>query len=250
MANELLLTFDFETPVSAENLAEVIVALGRDYRESTDGRTLVVSRVETGSVTLTFIDAVMAAAPYVVSGVAIVQGVNALATFAENVKKWFGRAKTDEGKKRLQRRGKKLPGQRSVEAILAIAAKTGSHVKVKHTKPNGETLEAELTPSEALANQFAKERAKLAKARVQRPAAPDVQDVIIRLEHAYKKNRSLTELEAIMDVIVAVLRTANAEHLLSEIASELSVRGQHAIAEVVRQRIHRGGTGGTQLVTT
>jgi hypothetical protein len=244
MPNELLLAFDFETPVSAEDLAEVIAALGRDYRENTDGRTLVVSRVESGSVILTFIDAVMATAPYCASAVAIVQGVNALATFAENLKKWLGRAKTEEGKKRLQRRGKKLPGQRSVEAILSLAAKTGSHVKVKHTKHNGDTLEAELTASEARANQIAKERVKVPKDTLhQRLTAPNVQDVIMQLEHAHKENSSLTELEAIVDVIVAVLQMAHAEHLLSEIASELSGRGLHAIAEVVRKRILQGRNG-------
>jgi len=41
----------------------------------------------------------------VVAGMA---AVNTIDKFAENLKKWFGRAKTDEGKRRLYKKGRNL----------------------------------------------------------------------------------------------------------------------------------------------
>src|SRR5688500_13229874 len=141
MANELVLRFDCELPPPADELGEVFAALARDYREMSKGRTLVVTRVDSGSIIITLTDAVLAAAPYLAAGVggglAVMTAINTVAEFAENLRNWFGRAKSDEGKQRLYRKGKKSPGQRSIEAIIKTAAATRSHVSVKHTKPNG-----------------------------------------------------------------------------------------------------------------
>src|SRR4051794_2271870 len=142
MAHELVLTFDFETSLPADELGEVFTALARDYRDMTKGRVLVVKRVESGSIIATLTDAALAAAPYAAGSVAVIVAINSLAEFAKNLKEWFSHAKSDKGKKRLYRRGKKSPGQRSVEAIIKTAASTGSRVRVKHTTEKGETLEA------------------------------------------------------------------------------------------------------------
>ncbi len=124
MANELILTLNFETPPPADELGEVFAALGRDYRDSTKGRVLVVTSVRDGSIIATLTDLALTVSPYVAGGVATVAAVNSLTTFAKNLKEWFGKAKSDEGKKRLYRKGKKASGQRSVEAIVKTAATT------------------------------------------------------------------------------------------------------------------------------
>ena len=89
----------------------------------------------------------LAAAPYVATaaggGFAVITAINTLAEFAENLKKWFGYAKSDKEKKRLYRKGRKSPGQRSVEGIIKIAANTRSHVRVKYRSEKGEVLEAD-----------------------------------------------------------------------------------------------------------
>jgi hypothetical protein len=259
MANEIILTFDFEAAPLVEDLGEIFAALARDYREISDGRTLVVSRVESSSIILTVTDAVLAAAPYVAvavgGAVSTMAAINTVAKFAENLKTWFGRAKTDEGKKRLYKKGRKLPGQRSIEAIVSTAAKTRSHVKVKHTKPNGETLEAELTPSEAIGireatadNTVGKPEAKTARALT---ARPEVQVTIERLRHAGSQNLSPTQIQSVVDIIVSVLRSSGAGHALPEIASHLEMHGLYDFALAVRTHVR--GSSGTEeppLTTT
>jgi hypothetical protein len=158
MANELILTLKFETPPPADELGEVFAALGRDYRDSTKGRVLVVTSVRDGSIIATLTDLALTMGPYVAGGVATVAAVNSLTTFAKNLKEWFAKAKSDQGKKRLYRKGKKASGQRSVEAIIKTAATTGSYVHVKHTSANGETLEAELTPAAGAATAWRRSR--------------------------------------------------------------------------------------------
>ena len=84
MADELILKLDFERTPSAEDLGEIFSALGRDYHEMSDGRTLVVVRVESGSIILTLTDAALAG---VGAGFALMTAINTLAEFAKNLEK-------------------------------------------------------------------------------------------------------------------------------------------------------------------
>jgi hypothetical protein len=150
-----------------------------------------------------------------------------LAQFAKNLKEWLGRAKSDKGKERLYRKGKKAPGQRSVEAIIKIAASTRSHVRVNYKTEKGETLEVELTLDEALK---AREQAPAQQTKVPGPAQGpravvlprEVQVAIERLHHSRDSSLSPTEVQAVADVVVAVMRASGVGHLLAEIASDLS----------------------------
>jgi hypothetical protein len=261
MADGIILTFDFETAPPAGDLGDVFAALARDYREISNGGTLVVSHVESGSIIVTVTDAVLAAAPYVAMAVggtvSTMAAINTVAKFAENLKTWFGRAKTEEGKKRLYKKGKKSPGQRSVEAIVRTAAKTRSRVKVKHTKSNGETLEAELTPTDAIeireatiANEM---RAVEVEAGIPRAltARPEVRVAIESLRQAGSQNLSQTQIQTVVDIIVSVLQSSGAGHALPEIASHLEIHGLYDFALAVRQHIRgSSGTNEPPLTTT
>lgn len=250
MANEIVITFDFETAPAAEDLGQVFTALARDYHDASDG-TLVVTRVESGSIIVTLTDAALAALPYAAGGVAVIAAINTIDKFAENLKKWFGRAKTPEGKKRLYRKGKKLPGQRSVEAIITTAAKTGSRAKVKHTKANGETLEAEISPAEAkeireTAADNAAESKRLAQSEGRALSARrDIGVAVERLRQAGSENLSQTQIEAVVEIVVSMLQSNGAGHALPELASQLDMHGLFEFATAVRKHIR--GTGGTLL---
>jgi hypothetical protein len=248
MADEIVLTFNFEASPPVDGLGEVFVALARDYKEATKGRVLVIKSIQSGSIIVALTDAALAAAPYAGGALVGVGAVNAVATFAKNLKEWFGRAKSDEGRKRLYRRGKKAAGQRSVEAIIATAAKNGLGVRVKHTSPKGEILEAELTPAQAVqayemsvvqptkvAEIEATERRSLAR--------PDVIVAIEKLRDAGNANLSPIQIESLVDIIVTALQLAGAKYTLPSIASHLEMHGMHEFAEAVRKHIK--GSGGT-----
>jgi hypothetical protein len=256
MAHEIILTFDFEFAPTAEDFGEVFSALSRDYRDASNGGTLVVTRVESGSIIATLTDAALTAAPYaaaLVGGtISTMAAINTIDKFAENLKKWFGRAKTDDGKKRLYRKGKKSPGQRSVEAIINTAAKTRSRARVKYSKSNGETLEAEFSPAEAIEirNVAASDSAQLKKVTIERPftARQEVESAVKKFQKAGSENLSQSQIEAIVDIIVAAMQSSGAEHALPELASQLELHGLFEFADAVRRHIR--GSGGTLLPTT
>jgi hypothetical protein len=243
MEDQLILAIDFETPPPAAELGEIFAVLARDYRDMTRGRVLVVTRVESGSITATLTDAALAAVPYVAGGIAVIAGANQLAKFAENLQKWFGYAKSDKEKKRLYGKGKKAPGQRSVEAIVKVAANTGSYVRVKHTTAKGETLEAELSPAEATSIVHAIEAEKAVPQKMERMTVdiPAVRRAIDRFQQAGTTNLSPIEIQTLVDIVVAVLQEAGAGHLLSEIASQLEARGLLNFADAVRAQIRPSG---------
>jgi hypothetical protein len=196
-------------------------------------------------------DAILASLPHAqtaaVATIAVIAAINTVDKFAENLRTWFGRAKTDEGKKRLYKKGKKQSGQRSVEAIINTAAKTRSRAKVKHTKANGETLEAEITPSEAVtikeATASPEPGPKLVATDNPRAliARPDVEFAVERLRQAGSENLSQSQIEAIVEIIVSTLRSSGASHTLPEIASQLEMHGLGNFAHAIRRHIS-GGT--------
>jgi hypothetical protein len=254
MINEITLTFDYETPPAAEDLAKVLAALARDYRDVSDGGVLTVTRVQSGSITLVVTDALLAAAPYAAAAVATMAAANTIDKFAENLKKWFGRAKTEEGKKRLYKRVKKSSGQRSVEAIISTAAKTRSRVKVRHTKASGEILEAEISPNEAA--RAVPVAAPLHPAKVMdqiatdRALTLDVADAVEKLRLAGSKDLPLSLLQPLIEIIVSALRMSGATNALPEIAAQLEANGLFDLAQEVRAHTRGPGKNLEPPVTT
>ena len=249
MADELILKLDFERAPSAEDLGEIFSAIARDYHEMSKGRTLVVIRVEGGSIIATLTDSAFV---WVGAGLAVMAAINTLAEFAKNLKTWFDYAKSHKEKKRLYRKGKKSPGQRSVEAII----KTASQVSMKYNPAEGEALEVEMTPAETIrareqlhADDIKKTRREPMQ-RIQR-SAPEIQKTIEQLEQVGAQNLSPSEIHAVVNAIVSVLKATGAGYLLPQIASELEMHGFHSIAHTLRQHIHSsGGTQEPPLTTT
>ncbi|WP_156898506.1 hypothetical protein [Bradyrhizobium erythrophlei] len=255
MADEIVLAFHFDTPPPADGFGDVFVALARDYNEATEGRVLVIKSIQSGSIIVALTDAALAAAPYAAGALVVIGAANAVATFAKNLKEWFGRAKSDEGRKRLYRRGKKAPGQRSVEAIITVAAKNGLGARVKYTSPKGEVIEAELTPAQAVqaVEMSATRPTKLAEIEAKQRRAlarPDVMAALEKLRDAGNANLSPVQIESLIDIIVAALELAGAEYALPSIAAHLEMHGMHEFAKAVRKHIKRpGGTLAPPITT-
>jgi hypothetical protein len=249
MADELILKLDFERTPSAEDLGEIFTTLARDYHEMSNGRILVVTRVESGSIIATLTDSALV---WIGAGLTVMAAINTLAEFAKNLKTWFDYAKSHKEKKRLYRKGKKSPGQRPVEAII----KTASQVSMNYNPTKGETLEVELTFAEMShareqlhADDIKKTRRKPTQ-RIQR-SAPEIQKTIEQLGQVGAQNLSSTEIHAVVNALVSVLKATGAGYLLPQIASELEMHGFDSIAHTLRQHIHSSsGTQEPPLTTT
>jgi hypothetical protein len=249
MSHELIITFDFETPPPAGELGELFSALARDYRDMTKGRVLVVASLETGSLIAALKDYALLALPHAKDAVEVAKGIKAVADLAKLLKDWLDRAKSGKAKKQLYRRGRKTPGQRSVEAIVKIAASTGSAVRVKHTTAKGETIEVEMTPlqaknarHEALAEQPLQIGTEGAPRQL-KGAIPDMRRAIDRLYDPNLAELTSSEPEAVIDALVAVLQAAKLSYLADQIADDLANRGMLALSEALRAKMIHASDG-------
>lgn len=257
MEDQLIITIDYETAPRADDLGELFTALARDYKDVTKGRVLVVKSIENGSIIATLTDWAIQTIPYVKDAVEFARGAKALADFGKVLKEWIDGAKT--GKKKLpQRRSRKSQGQRSVQAIVRIAADEGRAVRVKHTTPKGETFEVEMSgpqaiklTEEAFSSQTRvvefNDAPRIAGAKL---ALPDVRQAIDRL---YEPGIDLSSggEGAIIDALIVVLQAANLSYLIPQIAADLSNRGMHALASALQDRAHNSdGKHEPPLTTT
>jgi hypothetical protein len=96
MDDELILTIDYETPPPADDLGDLFTALGRDYRDLTGGRILVVTRVESGSLVATLTDLAIAAAPYVQGAIAAGAAIKGIADLVKLLKSLLGKDKSGQ----------------------------------------------------------------------------------------------------------------------------------------------------------
>jgi hypothetical protein len=241
MEDRLIITIDYEIAPRADDIGGLFAALARDYKDFTKGRVLVVTSIDHGSIIATVTDWAVQTIPYAKTAVEFAKGAKALADFSKVIKEWIDGVKT--GNKKLPRgRGRKGQGQRSIEAIVKIAANHGRAVRVKHTTPKGETFEVEMSGPQAIAlrEEVLSHQTKVAEFDVPRavgtvPALPDLRRTIDRL---YQPGIDLSSggAEAIIDALVEVLQAANLTYLIPQIAADLYNRGMHTLASALQAR--------------
>jgi hypothetical protein len=258
MDDELILTIDSETPPPADDLGDLFTALGRDYRDLTGGRILVVTRVESGSWIATLTDLAISAAPYVQGAIAAGTAIKGIADLVKLLKSLLGKDKSGQPDKRLYRRGRKKPGLRSAEALLKIAADSRSEVRLSHKTPKGETLEFEITPVEAIRIRARASDEATAKAsatpesrstRTIDATTPSVQVPALRtsLDRVYQagdSGLSDSELEQIAEIIIAAIEGTGLTYLVDQIVRDLQNRGLYrfAMTLVLRAQRSQGNT--------
>lgn len=77
---DLVLTFNHEQPITAAQLGELFAALARDYRQFTSGRSLVVTRIESGSLIALLQDAIVFLAPHLRTAVEVAKAIKGFET--------------------------------------------------------------------------------------------------------------------------------------------------------------------------
>jgi hypothetical protein len=247
MDDQLIITIEYETAPRADDFGELFVALARDYKDMTKGRVLVVSSIHQGSIWATLTDWALVAAPYIKDVVEFAKGAKALTDFGKLLKEQINGAKSPEPKKLGQPRRRKKTGHRSLEAIVKIAAEKGRAVRVKHTSANGETLEVEmpgetaiLIREEALSS-AAEHREDILSERLPRAQAalPDVKRALGQLYSSTAADLSVSEAQAVIDVVVEVLQGAGLGYILPQIAADLSNRGFLTLTSALAAKLNQ-----------
>jgi hypothetical protein len=148
-APELVLILRNERPVAALELGELFIALATDYRRMTNGRTLVVARVDQGSIIARLREAYDAVSPYAKDALEFAKAAKNLTEFARRIYHLIGQAKEAPDASDLFR-NKRRAGVKSSEKLLQIAISAGGEVEVQRKLPNGEEISFRFTSLEAV----------------------------------------------------------------------------------------------------
>jgi hypothetical protein len=247
MNDQLIITIDYTTAPRADDLGELFAALARDYKDMTRGRVLVVSNIQQGSIRAILTDWALQAAPYIKDAVEIAKGAKALADFGKLLTGLIHGAKSLETKVLSPPRRRKKPGQRSIEAIVKIAAENGRAVRVKHTSPKGETLEVEMSGEtairihEEMLSDAPAPREHLAQERLSQTsgAVLDVRKALEQLYSPTAADLSVSEAQVVIDVVVEVLQGAGLDYVLPQIVTDLSSKGLLNLASALAAKLNR-----------
>lgn len=238
--NELVLRIAGGRPLQASELGDLFLALARDYRQMNRGRTLVVTRIEAGSILIFLQDALLAAKPYLSDTLEFAKGGKALVDFAKSIKDLVGKKKAPDVD---SVEGSKQGPYRTIEAVLKIAAEKECEISIKYVGGKEEGMEVHLTPKDALEirekARFAGRQAKISHAELllERTAPPRLMAERAR-ELADEIERialpSANDTSALLSIVIRLLRSSGNEHLVEMLALELADRGYSDVAVAVR----------------
>jgi hypothetical protein len=238
---ELGVTIDYEKPIPAVELGNLIAAMARDYRAASRGRTLTVTRVATGSIQIFFQDAYEVASPYVAHAVEIAKGTKALSDFAKLLRDTFSSLKKGTTSQRS-----KEGAYRTAQASLKMALEHGADFHFKETCGDVATVEFTVTPHDA---STVKEIAEM-------PIDPAAYDHILKsLPSAQLPTLGIEPFRDMMtapgvspqqratlaSAVVSVLKQAGQSHLIFRLIENLERSGLPDLAREVRIAAKMGG---------
>ncbi|CAN5474951.1 hypothetical protein BH10PSE6_BH10PSE6_31140 [soil metagenome] len=235
--DDLILAFYNEEPIEAGELGALFSALARDYRQLTRGRTLVVTRVEAGSLIVILRDLLST----VGSLTEVANAAKAIYQFASAIYDLIQREKTDDSV--LDEPEQKPWGDRTIEEITKIAARSRSEVKARYVGRYGDSFELQVSNAEARDIREKRKRRKPAarerQGRLAGPdalqALPDPQGAVNSLINLRTLGAGFEEIRTMAEVLVSVLKSAGASYLLSQIASDLEIAGHSDLARMIRE---------------
>lgn len=233
---KLILVIDNREPIPALALSELLAALAKDYRKQNRARTLVVGRVEDGSILITLLDMAQGALPYAKGVVEAAKGGKALIEFGKSLAELLKAKKNNQAAAELFQ--SRSPN-RSIEKILKLAVDANCSVRLRQVKADGSRLEVEVTPSEAAAIQKSEHGAQegnaLSRPKIVPQQVPEVRraaeiaDEIERLQISDQFSA-----DGALQIILGIIRQSGDAALLTSLSMELEARGFKEIAAAIR----------------
>ncbi len=230
--------------------------MARDYRQLTRGRTLVVIRLETGSLYAYLQDAFNQVAPYTKDALEIAKATKGIKEFARTLTEIFGRAK-EHPDTLGQLKSWRHASARSIVAILKIAAESQSEIELREKTADSEITILKVTPIEAIR---IREEARVHLASLPSPKAlarlpgneatsrsllstptlfqpSDYADNLVRLYgplNAKGSSFAESDIRTVVAALANSLTSVGLGSLISMIASDLEGRGHHNLAQMLR----------------
>jgi len=237
----LKLVLDNSRPVSAAELGRLLSALASDYKKMTRGQTLVVTRVQAGSIWIWLQSALSDLEPIGKAALGAAKAAKGIREFADALTAAI--KPTKKPLAALPSPSPSYPDLKSARSLLKLAVDSGSVVEFEHIASGGERIGFKVTPVEAAARQSEMEEARVAESRlapqIAYHAPPQIAaDRLAQLAQAGPEG--MVAVEEAVAIIAGSLRGQGLEYALSPLADELDGRGLYQLAEIVRAAIRRG----------
>lgn len=234
---KIVLVIENRQPVPALALSELLAALARDYRKQNRARTLVVARVEDGSIWITLLDMAQAALPYAKGAVEAAKGSKAIIDFGKSL---VGLLKAKKSHQASAEQLKSKAPERSIEKLVKLAVDANCNVRLRQVEADGSCLEVEVTRSEAVAIQESEHDAKEARTLrhsiitherdLDEKRAAEIADEFERLQISEE-----TSVNDALQIILGIIKRSGDVELLRSLAVELEGRGYKKLAATIRE---------------
>lgn len=240
---ELLIVLDGQRPFSAADIASLLSSLSNDYRAANPGRQLLVTSLQTGSLWVTVMDGLTAAAPYVKDAAVLAKDGKAIFDFGKAIRDELVRKKK-QSVPLPQPIAAHLP-HRSVEKIAQITADSGRGLYLHQKGADGSELQLEMKPPELehihhiTQAERRLRRSPREKVVAMRMPLHDVSSVIDQLASI-----DLSDAETLIRTMTTLLEPQERARYLARLAGLLREEGHTPLADLVIRELDRIGRRG------
>ncbi|MBB4402916.1 MULTISPECIES: hypothetical protein [Rhizobium/Agrobacterium group] len=233
----LVVSFNNQIPLRADQLASVLKAMDADYRSMT-GRDLVVARLEIGSTWIWLTDLLANGGGYLKSSAEAATAVEDLASFAKDIYKAVRPTKAAlPGHELPDADGDKV--DKTVVALAKLSAETGVAIRFrKVTKDEEVDFEAIPPQLESAAKRIKKTPKKLKKEKLATRYAEIPEEQMVVTMRALPA--AVGDAAEMVRAMVQALIMNGAAYVLEQVAGTLEMEGRWDIAGIIRQEIGKG----------
>lgn len=224
MDTDLVIRIDNQQPLLAEDLANLLIAIGRDYRRLS-GQELSVRQVKQGSVIVFLSEAFALMAPFGAQVGDLSKGAGALIDLYRRVAGLLQSASEGRGSELFN--NKRKIGVKSAEKIIETVLKCDGEISLSIPFGADHPLEVKYTSSDALR---IKERAIKQSRKQERTHHTFDADRFLRSTGVFEIGPD-EEHQAVQ--IVSVLFDTGLRRLLPEVVASLQRQGRNSLAEMV-----------------
>lgn len=247
-SSSIRLVLNNTRPVRALDFGRLFTVLAADYKKVTNGRTLVVTRLESGSIWVWLHDSYNAIEPYGKAALEAAKAAKGLREFAGTLKALLKPTNKEPAKSIVQPIGLK-----SARSILKLAVNSGANVDFEYVGTDGDQLNFKISREQAITRQAQlKDLGAKASASASAKATNAIPRRILtaefeRLVHSMPEG-DIAALEAV-ETLVRSLQGRGMDYVLLEAAAELETQGHSDLARTIRNALRPPGETTQNLLT-
>ena len=243
---EVLLFFETDTIVPASDVAKLLSALSSEYTKINKGHSLVVVRLEAGSLAIWFDGVINSIGPVAHQSKEYIDSATACIKFFGIIRQIAQRSKEQPTAIQSNR-----PGFKAVREIVRVAAKNGAALELSYNSPGGEKLKLKMAAADVTAIERDVSVEAASRRESQQMLSSPVKALLpsagfdgTAFAAAVGDGPLSEEAQRIVKAMVLAMQSVGLVRAITEIAEDLIGRGRADIAAVLISEMDRLAAGG------